>query len=1205
MKIIDYIKNLFKHKEINTNGVLVRPSDIIKIPKRKEFNNDSLVDSYKDKYNSILSTMKDYDPLIFEAEELNNNIIMTSKLLFNIAIKEEYKNEKSVEDRINYLINSEKLDLYKNDINNLQNEVIGRLIAISEIRKELFLSKKKKDAIDNIINRLCLSLNTLYSIEVSIINNIERYKNESKYNSEPSKEEKKKEYEIIDEKIKHLNWLQEILDSDSQINIRTDINYILKDIALIEKELEEYTYIHKGEITEESKNKEINNILEIPFDIEHKEELLKRIKEIEKKYRVFYEYREYQEYGELVIDESDLTNIYNLKFSALTISKDGIIEPFVNDETDKIEIEYYQNIIFSIIQDVIMGRNEYFNELFKGDIEEAIKLLTEYLKDEEKIINYEMIIKNFALLNTILAFHTKDGFNNFCNNVMLDCFFPSEKYLLWHQYLPISTVAILKHYNFNYMSGCALGVWPIIVLPNSFCDLYYLYKINNIDKDNYFYFPDGIKRISITNDIIANQIKANDLEERKVINAIIKDAEGKTLVFPDSLEEIDSFEIENHNIKGIVLNNNLKKLGSLALAGLPFEKINIPSSLESIDISSLQNWENLSTIQFDNFHKSELFKRENEQLQNLFYQFYQFIKMSYNLTKINKSLKKFIFAFDDMESIEVPASYFNVGHITNLFLQSLSVSESSEIINNKGKNFNALEYFANNFKKKFYELLLKRRDYFMKLQQVLPDSEQIHISSDPLELVEDIKLIEIKLKNYVTNNEDLEREIHNEINRSKEIALDKFNFLKIYEPLYSKQSTRFNTLKTNAPVFLKYSNINIVTEDDLLNLYYLKFIDLATYSLIDGNLAEPITIENTDEEDLKYLKKVVLKIVSDHPSKNNKFNYLINEILKDDENEVDPEKILSNFYLLNILLCLITPNIFGLFRNIEVLTNGTQLDDYVIFKFNRNIPIYSICDIYNYTKANYQTCITHNNVSFNIDKKFYELYNYFQYDYQDEKKLKEKKHYSYWDEDIDFFYGFPLGIIEININNYNDALKDEKTLLKKIREDAKDKFVVFPDSLQVIKGSVFGNVQTYAPIFDDGLTYILEEAFSSQDYKTLYFSSFIKTIDDNAFNFNKIEIIHIDNIPPDKITDLFFITKFFERVKVANSNTKYTLVTNLKKIVFNYTDLDLEITIDVQKLLEEGFCDISDTYLFEAILEKIKNIVIDNFEKDNVKKLKK
>ena len=1205
MKIIDYIKNLFKHKEINTNGVLVRPSDLIKIPKRNEFNNDILVDYYKDEYYNILSTMKDYDPLILEADEINNNIIMTSKLLFNIAVKEEYKNEKSIEDRINYLINSEKLDLYREDINKIQREVIGRLIALSEIRKEVFLSKKKKNIIDNIIDRLLISLNILYAEEVSIINNIERYKNESKNNYKPSKEEQEEEYEIFKKRIKHLKWLKQILPNNKEIDIRDDIKYVLRDTALIEKELEEYTYIHKAEITEESKNEEINNILGIPFDIEHKEELLERIEEIEIKYRAFYEYRESLEYGELVIDESDLTNIYNLKFGTLTISKDGIIEPFVNDETDKIEIEYYQNIIFSMVQDIIMGRNEYFNELFSKDYTNATNLLLEFLKNEDDTLNYETILRKFFLFNIILSFNTKDGFNNFCNNVMLDCAFLSEKYLLWHQYLPISTVAILKHYNFNYIRGCSFGIWPFILLPNNICELYYLYKKNNIDKDNYFYFPEGIKRIRITNDTIANNIKANYLEERKIINAIIKDAEDKILVFPDSLEEIDSFEIENNNIKGIVLNDNLKRLNSLALANLPFEKINIPSSLESIDISSLQNWENLSTIQFDNFHKSELFKSENEQLQNLFYQFYQFIKMSYNLTKINKSLKKFIFAFDDMESIEVPASYFNVGHITNLFLQSLSVSESSEIINNKGKNFNALEYFANNFKKKFYELLLKRRDYFMKLQQVLPDSEQIHINSDPLELVEDIKLIEIKLKNYVTNNEDLEKEIHNETNRYKEFALDKFNFLRIYEPLYSKQSTRFNTLKTNAPVFLKYSNINIVTEDDLLNLYYLKFIDLVTYSLIDGKLAEPITIENTDEEDLKYLKQVVLKIVSGHPSKNNKFNYLINEILKDNENEVDPEKILSNFYLLNILLCLINPNIFGLFRNIEVLTNGTQLDDYVMFKFSRNIPMYSICDIYNYTKANYQTSITHNNVSFNIDKKFYELYNYFQYDYQNEKKLKEKKHYSYWDEEVDFFYGFPWGIKEININNYNDASKDEKTLLKKIRESAKDKLVVFPESLQVIKGSVFGNVQTYAPIFDDGLTYILEDAFSNQDYKTLYFSSFIKTIDDNAFNFNKIEIIHIDNIPPDKITDLFFITKFFERVKVANSNTKYTLVTNLKKIVFNYTDLDIEITVDVKKLLEEGFSDISDTYLLETLLEKIKNIVIDNVDKDNVKKLKK
>ena len=96
MNIIDYIKNLFKNHKINNNRELVRPVDIVRIPKRKEFNNDELVEYYKNEYNNILSTMKDYDTLILEAEELNYNIKMTSKLLFNIAIKEDEIKEKSI-----------------------------------------------------------------------------------------------------------------------------------------------------------------------------------------------------------------------------------------------------------------------------------------------------------------------------------------------------------------------------------------------------------------------------------------------------------------------------------------------------------------------------------------------------------------------------------------------------------------------------------------------------------------------------------------------------------------------------------------------------------------------------------------------------------------------------------------------------------------------------------------------------------------------------------------------------------------------------------------------------------------------------------------------------------------------------------------------------------------------------------------------------
>ena len=1192
MNLIELIKNLFKHHKNNTNVELVRPLDMVKIPKRKEFNNDTLVDYYKNEYSSILSTMKDYDTLILEADELNNHIKMTIDLLFYISIKEAGIKEKSVEDRINYLINSEKLDLYKNDINTLQSEVIGRLLAISEIRKELFLSKKKKEAIDNVIDRLCLSLITLYSIEVSIINNIERYKNESKYNSEPSKEEKEKEYEIIDEKIKHLNWLQQILDNDSQINIRTDVNYILKDLALIEKKLEEYTYIHKVEITDESKNEEINKILEIPFDIEHKDELLKKIEEIEIKYRVFYEYREYQEYGDIAIDESDLTNIYNLKFSALSINKDGIVETFVNKDTDKLEIEYYQNIIFSMIQDIIMGKNEVFNEIFSKDYTNATNLLLEFLKNEEDTINYETILRKFFLLNIILSFNTKDGFNNFCNNVSLDCAFLSEKYLLWNQYLPISTVAILKHYNFNYIRGCALGVWPFILLPNNICDLYYLYKKNNIDKDNYFYFPEGIKRINITNDLIANHIKDSYLEERKIIDGIIKDAEGKILVFPDSLEEIDSFEIENNNLKGIVLNNNLKKLDSLALAGLPFEKINIPSSLESIDISSLQNWENLSTIQFDNFHKLKLFESDSEQLQNLFYQLYQFIKTDYNLIKINniridKSIKKFIFTFDDMENIEVPASYFNVSNLTNFLF--LDISESSKAISNKDKNFNALEYFANNFKKKFYELLLKRRDYFMKLQQVLPDSEQIHISSDPIELVQDIKLIETKLKNYVANNEDFENEIHYKLQKHQ-----MYNQLHDYDSWEKLENIEI--LKLKIQLFLKYSNRNLLSENDLLYLYSLKFQDLA-YS---EKLVETFINENTPAEDLEYYKKVIMNSFQSDSKKSTIMN-LIKNILKDGEKEINPDRILNDAYLLNIFLC--SENTYHIYKfgDEEVSIKELPLSKYKIFKFDDYIPLDSLCEIYNYTKENYQVKFIFNNKKHLLNKDFFELYNIDKENYNRDSAFKSPN--------LEVHFSFPRGIKEINTDYYNDALKEEKNLLKKIREEAENMIILFPNSLRVINGNIFGGIQTLAPIFNEGLTDILGSAFSDQDYNTLHFQSPIKNIDDNAFNFDQVEELDFCDIAPDKIKDLTFIYKLFKRVIVVGHH-KYTLGTKLKKIVFRYTDLNQEITIDIKELLDEERNNIDyyidkDTDLLKIILDRIEIIVRNSLGKEKIKSLKK
>ncbi len=1203
MNLFARIKNLFqKHQESSANLVSMEYS--IKIPSRKEFNNDTLIDYYKDEYKTTLSSMKDYDTLFLEADDLNNKIKMASDLLFVIAMKEEPLKEKSADDRINYLINSEKLELYYQDINKLQAEVTARLIALKEIKKEYFLRKRQKESLNNVINRLSMSFQLLLSQQISILSSIVRYKNESKYNYEPSEEEQKQEYIVLEEKIKHLNWLQQVLPTSERVIIRDDIRYLLIDIATLEKKLEEYTYTHKDEITVESKNNEIDDLLKIAFDMEHKEELLKRIEQVERKYRLFYEYRDSLEYGDIAVDESDLTNIYNLKFSALTISKEGILNTSDNLNTlytpdtpdardtlvslnisDKIELHYYENIIFSMLQDIIMGRNEIFNEVFSSDKEKATKLLIAYLKEDTEEINYQKILQTGFLLDMILAFNNKDGFNNLCDNIKLECNFSSRGDSKWHQFLPLSTIAILSHYDLNFIR--IIDGWQFPAFP-PFNELYYLYKKNHIDNDAYFHFPYGIKKLYITNYTITNsKAEVNNSAERKMIDALLKDAKDKILVFPDSLEEIETFEVENNEIKGIILNKNLKKLYSLALANQSFEEINIPSSLEAIAISSFQDCNNLHTIRFDNFHKSALFKKDNVQLENLFYQLYQFIRMAYEMITVKQSIKKFIFTFDDMESIEVPASFCYISGLNNkvkLDFLTPNISKNDEVIQNMDKTFDALRYFAANFKNKFYELLLQKRDYYMRLQQVLPEDRQIHISSDPQELVNDIKRVKDNLKWYTNSNEEKEERIREELYAIRKLSIN------------------WEDLKIKILVFLEYSNKHILTEDDLEYLYYLQFRSLA----FSKELVETFFDNQLPEEDLKYYKRAVLKTINYDNQLNKDYKNLIINILKDGNKDIEPEKILTNFYLFNIFLCLINPYHIFYFSGEKISTENLSLSNFKIFEFENDIYLRDLCEIYQYTQENYLVKLYHKGQEYVLNKDFYDLYN---------TKIKVAEHEEYEKPDVELVYFFPNGIRKINAENLNggNILKAEKNLLRQIREKVKEEFVVFPHSLRVINGNIFGNIKIKDAIFFDGITTIKGDAFLNQDFTSLYMPASITTLGDDAFDYDKIEELDFFNIAPNKITELTFLIKFFKRVRVVDPQKEYVLETNLKEINFHYNDSNKEIakkiSIDIQRILDEecyniGYCINSDDDLLKIILGRIKTIVKDKLGNDNIKRQK-
>ncbi len=1124
MKVIEKLKNLFKKKITDTNE-LVRPLDIIKIPNRKEFNNDTLVNYYKDEYHKILSSMKDYDPLYLEADELNNHIKMAVKLLFNISIKEDEIREKSVEARINYLVNRDKLDLYKNDINKLQSEVTGRLIALSEIRKELFLSKKKKEALDNVINRLCLSLNVLYSLEVSIISNIERYKSESKYNYEPSEEEKEEEYEIIKEKIQHLNWLQQVLPLNEQILIRDDLRYLLNDLATLEKKLEEYTYTHKNEITAESKNHEIDNLLKIAFDMEHKEELLKRIEQVERKYRLFYEYRDSLEYGDIAVDESDLTNIYNLKFSALTISKDGIVEA-IDDETDKIELQYYENVIFSMVQDIIMGRNEYFNELFSGDLEEAVSLLIDGIKCNDGKINYGYILKDNYLFNLLLALEKSELpslYDNYKDHMLF--LFEAEPLPFYNDggfyledYIPLNTYYFFKE-NVSlkkpYYERMFLILRDSSYTKKTFITFYKLFfgKVNK-DSDKY-YLPDGIKGIDRT-------APRNNFDTYGIFEAISSNSHNKTVILPGSLKKIiGSMFNSNCQVKEVILNEGLVHLQKDVFANQTFDSVTIPSTVEYIE-SSVFNFETLKSMKFN-----------NRKLSNFITVSYELFKDNFNLIRADNlyksKLEKIIFHYDELTTdIEIELSYIggskydkftNNYYLMNSFFAFIFRRIYDELI----ERLNNLQAMFALFNKNVFN--------YETLEASLFDiPEESGVAGKLEELLDKVIRSEKALDEFINDNYAQCKNTSDELKwhfwlLGTHIVID----LKQIDDLINRYKNYFHMPRDFkeddicASYKIKYlAKIKdmVITNADFYNLYNLKY---RTYLLSNNSLSNVFFNRVDDEDERDYY----LQITNDK----------INKILKETLSTLDQIKGEDYNEMLNILR-----NIFidenGHNRTLEVLNSSFLLSFLNIIVQNFFISNMfpkddELAKIFKDITLKDSLIITDENILkaegiFTYDRNFINLgtallLKYFgvikgdiKINYNDETEIVPdelaKFYFLYQKHRVqteDYFY-LPLGISDLRGIDYNFSIPRERdmALFNYIKENIQNKILVLPSSLRHIKGTI--DIPLKDIVLNEGLVSITGYALSKQLFTSLNLPSSLKRVDSNALNTHDLQTICIN-----------------------------------------------------------------------------------------------
>ena len=1103
MNLFTYLKNLFNHHNSLLNSNLVIPENIVKIPIRKDFHNPNLIDYYKKEYLSILHSMHDYDTLILEANELNQNIAMTTKLLFNISLKEDIIQEKTIKDRLTYLINKEKLLLYQTDLINIQDEVTARLISLNEIRKDLFLSKRKKDALNNVINRLCLSLHILLSEQTSIISSITRYQNEANKNYEPNNPNE--EYQALEEIETHLNWLQQILPHNKQITINHDIKYVLQDLALIEKNIEEYTYLNQNQITPESKEQEIAKLLTIPFDIKHKEELLQAIEKIEIKYRAFYEYKIYQEYGPLVIDESDLINIYNLKFSALTISNLGVVNIFVNAQTDKLELSYYENIIFTLIQDIILGKNDIFNKLFHQEPNTALNIFKGIYFNEEFSNNpniYNYILKDNILLNILLALNTEDGLYNLFTNLKIAYPLKNTPSITWEKELSLETICFIESPITGNINVANYSI------NNNYYDLYLLYRkyYKPEEKDSY-HLPEGIIDINLVGSSV-NRLFVSDVYLNEKIH---KNAFVKKLYMPQSLKSIGKTTTINlpASIKQIEKNSFYPNLTS----------ITIHVSKNNYTLLNPENLHNLFGI-IDNMYIKNYIMVEALGIDQ---------KFSPKTHKVKSKIKTLNIYFDDLDynlSLDLTNLEFDY-HFDTKNYPTVSIDALIDFINQN------LENLINEFN---------------EFQQVLNVEERINIRIDSKEaLLTDLELVSNKLKQYVSTHKE-------EVNQLTEIY--NYNF-----SLNNKYLTNIISLE---PKYKLYYHYGLILIDTITIFYKAKFNYLISQDIvnpfIDITNQEFNFYQSIVEETINAKKNLILTNSFAGYNSNLK-KEITNLFMKELENKSSAE-ILKNFYLLNIFLAFTNnyTRLYTLLSNFKVSyyyphTGNNKF--YNIFTIEKQIPLSSLCILKYYMNDTKDFEINiYNDEKYTITKNFLELFHLIYTHCAlniPELKLSPQLLNDYKSNPDNYFL-IPEGITKIN-NYYPLYINKEVELLENMRQAAEDKIVITPQSLKSIKGNMLS--KNIKGLILSSVNSIDDDILLDKEVDVLSIPPNLELVDLRIYNIKNLIFNNIEAIDLDKYK------YFFQNLTITpKDNFGNTLIKlEIENFIFHYDDLEDDIVI--------------------------------------------
>ena len=595
--------SIFKKNKLNSEILsLVNLQDSIIMPPNTFFENTKnkkIYEQYYQEYKEILSSKKTILSIHLKDIE-TDDIRVYIDILTNLELhihdildnpnKEEYNT-----DYINNILT--RLNTYSLLLNSIEEESFLRLAALSSLKSNLFLSRNKKNAIDNEISRLQIQIfntqkiNNLIKLQLNsclnIIQNLKLEANEDfikDLNNRLSKYLQAFNIDANEEKIiyKQVKLEKHLFKSK---NILTDLNEEFENL------------LNNSKLNRENRINQINILI-------NKYMAIKEYKRIENQ-ELFYNLVEYK------------VNSYEIDYN--------IYQEIIGDLASYLEEkEIIKEIFLKKVNNFFQNPNVYqkYKEFNKSinpfTFSKIANLIKTLLKTDNNLFDYDYVISNPILIGLIYSINRPielcNYFSNFISNFKVsekdyeNITILSKPNITWQDKIPIET--LIRLIDFIISQNITLNlenklIYNLYLLYNELTDKKFITKKELND------LYEGIKELNLNRD----KIDFNN----PLINYIDKMFGKKIITFPSSTKSIKlvyDYFIGNQSLFFyLVLNEGLTDLTILKNKTIylgQIDKLDIPSSVKKLKINI-----NTQNLNFINYPESSLLN-DQETLKDFF-----------------------------------------------------------------------------------------------------------------------------------------------------------------------------------------------------------------------------------------------------------------------------------------------------------------------------------------------------------------------------------------------------------------------------------------------------------------------------------------------------------------------------------------------------------------------------------------------------------